>query len=426
MILELGKFKANQVGLGSPTRWKDGALEIDRDEVVKIVRNDPIIGEVDIQLVSPGESARIVNVRDVVEPKAKVQGAGVPYPGVYGRPSDLVGQGRTNTLSNVAVMAIAQAGEISAHGSRQWGGHDQRHLFIDMSGPGALSPLASLFNVCIVLEPAERQDTDVWVRSCKNAILRVSDHLAESTIGHEPPEVEVLDLIPKPGLPTFVYIPMLPSPEHRFGLNSSLGAAIYGLTRLSQPWLLEPTEMVDGAVFGTYGAHVTWPLTNTIVLEMCRRHGKDFNFGGCIVCRTNWESMAEKQLMADRAAHLAKRIKADGAIVTTNIRGQRFVETILTVQACERAGIKAVLITEEEENEDGTAPPLLTTAPEVVSVVSTGTGDAFGPFPPVDRVIGAGKIDPRWFGEQEPVHGRYGISHLNDVYGFSQAGRLDY
>ena len=69
---------------------------------------------------------------------------------------------------------------------------------------------------------------------------------------------------------------------------------------------------------------------------------------------------------------------------------------------------------------------MLTTVPEVVSVVSTGTGDAKGPFGPVERVIGAGKIDEKWYDDQPEVIGRYGASHLNDVYGFTKFGRLDY
>jgi hypothetical protein len=315
---------------------------------------------------------------------------------------------------------------MRAHGSREWGGHDRSDLFIDMSGPGAVSPYATLFNVCVVMEPASPQEQDHWNGIVQRALLRASDLLARATVGQEPSSVETLDLTPKPGLPGIVYIPMLPSPEHRFGPSSTLGAAIYGITRLTQPWLLEPTEMLDGAVCGTYGAHVTWPLLNTIVLHLCRRHGNGFNFLGVIPCRTNWEAFSEKQLMANRAAQIAAKLGTHGAIVTTNIRGQRFVETILTVQACERASVKTVLITEEEDDEDGTAPPLLTTMPEVVSVVSTGTGSAPGPFPPVKRVIGAGRIDERWHGEQPPVHGRYGTSHLNDVYGFSRYTKMDF
>ena len=96
------------------------------------------------------------------------------------------------------------------------------------------------------------------------------------------------------------------------------------------------------------------------------------------------------------------------------------------VQACEREGIKTVLLTEEEDDEDGVAPPLLVTAPECVAVVSTGDGSAPGPFPPVDRVIGAGPIGPEWHREQPPPLGRYGTSHLNDVWGFSRLACVDY
>jgi glycine reductase len=424
--LELANFPVQKIEVGSKTKWQNGVLELNAAHIKKTVLEDPTIGRVEIEIASPGDSTRIINVRDVIEPKLKSEGNGVAYPGVFGRPTDTVGQGVTRRLSNVTVMGIARSGEITAHGSREWGGHDQAHLFVDMSGSGAISPYASLFNICVIMEPSAPRETDLWGRTVKAAIIRVSDYIAGSTSDEAPVDIETLDLSPKDGLPGLVYIPMLPSPEHRFGSNSSLGAAIYGLTRLTQPWLLEPTEMIDGAVFGTYGAHVTWPLTNSIVLDMCRRHGVDFNFLGCIVCRTNWESMEEKQLMANRAAHLASKIGADGALVTTNIRGQRFVETILTVQACEKADVKTVLITEEEDNEKGNAPPLLTTAPEVVSVISTGTGDAKGPFGSVERVIGAEDIDEKWYDDQPDVHGRYGVSHLNDVYGFSRFGRLDY
>jgi len=130
--------------------------------------------------------------------------------------------------------------------------------------------------------------------------------------------------------------------------------------------------------------------------------------------------------MASRTAVLASMLGAQGAIVTPTLRGQRFVETILVVQACEQAGIKTVLITEEEDSEDGTAPPLLVTTPEVVAVVSTGTGSADGPFPAVDKVIGAGELDEAWYEEQEPVHGRYGTSYLNDVWGFGKQGCVEY
>jgi glycine reductase len=164
----------------------------------------------------------------------------------------------------------------------------------------------------------------------------------------------------------------------------------------------------------------------TIVPYLCSRHGKDVNFSGCIVVRSNWESQAEKQLMANRTAQLARSVGASGAIVTTNVRGQRFLETILTVQALERAGISTVLMTEEEDNENGTAPPLLMSVPEVCSVISTGTGGVPSAFPAVKRVIGVRQPEAEWFQARPPIHGRYSVSHLRDFYGFGKQGCLDF
>ena len=55
-----------------------------------------------------------------------------------------------------------------------------------------------------------------------------------------------------------------------------------------------------------------------------------------------------------------------------------------------------------------------------------GTGSSFGPYPPVDRVIGTGDDLENYLGELDPPHGRYGVSHLNDVYGFSKLTCIEY
>jgi hypothetical protein len=304
--------------------------------------------------------------------------------------------------------------------------------FLDMSGPGAISPWARTINLCLLIEPAGHLAPDPANRVIQQATLAVQDRLAGATLGEPPADVEVLDLAPRPGLPGFVYVHSIVSPEPIYlNPDSTLSTAVYGVTRLTQPWLLDPTEVLDGAVCGSFFSGdfyrwFTWPLTNSIVLHMCRRHGVDFNFLGCIMVRTMWEEQRQKELMANRAAHLATTLGAAGAIVTPTLRGQRMLDTMAVVRACEEAGVKTVLITEEEDDEDGAAPPLLVTAPEGVGLVSTGDGSAPGPFPPVERVVGAGPIAAHWYGEQPAPHGRYGTSHLNDVWGFSRLACVDY
>jgi glycine reductase len=161
-------------------------------------------------------------------------------------------------------------------------------------------------------------------------------------------------------------------------------------------------------------------------MELMSRHGKDLNYLGAIIQRTNWGGQLEMQLSATRSAQAASLLGATGAIYTTNIRGRRFIDTILGVQACERLGIKTTLITEEEDDENGNAPPLLAYTPEMESVVSTGAGAA-GPFPAVERVIGAREGETEaWSKELPVIAGRYGSFHVQDYYGFGHQSKAAY
>ena len=425
MRLDVATFPVADVVFGSRTQWADGVLEVDRAKLLDLVTEDPYVSWADVEVARPGDSTRIVRMRDIIEPKVKAKGPGTAYPGVAGRAVDTVGQGRTNRLGGMTIITCTEMPKVSADGTRWWSTGEV--VFIDMSEPGAVTPYAGTVNLCIAMEPHNRSSADDWNRVVQAAMLKVNDHLAQATLGVEPPEVVTYDLDHRDGsLPNVVFVPVLASAEYRFGPRTSLGTGVYGVGRLTQPWLLQPTELLDGAVCGTYHDNVTWPIVETLAPYMCSRHGLDFNFVGCVVVRSNWESQAEKQLMANRAAQLALGAAADGAIVTTNVRGQRFLETVLTVQALEQAGISTVLMTEEEDNEDGNAPPLLVSAPEIASVVSTGTGGVDVTFPAVERVIGLREPEAHWFAEQPPIRGRYGISHLLDYYGAGRQGYLDY
>ena len=425
MTLEIGTFPVTDVVVGGRTRWADGVLEIDTRELLDLVMDDPAVAGADIEVARPGESARIIRIRDIIEPKCKVEGPGVTYPGIAGRPVAIVGRGKTHCLGGMTIMPCSAMPERNADGTRWWAQSDV--TFVDMSGPGAVTPFAGTVNLCITMEPTEGAYAEDWNRVLQTAMLKVNDRVARTTLGLHAPQTRTYDLDRRDGsLPTVVFVPVLASAEYRFGPRTSLGTGVYGIGRLTQPWLLEPTELLDGAVCGTYNENFTWPILETLVPRLCAGHGIDFNFAGCIVVRSNWEAQAEKELMADRAARLALAVGAQGAIVTTNVRGQRFVETILTVQALERAGVKTILMTEEEDNEDGTAPPLLVPAPEVVAVVSTGTGGVDLTFPGVDRVIGVRQPAPHWYAERPPIHGRYGVSHLHDYYGAGRQGCLDF
>ena len=148
-----------------------------------------------------------------------------------------------------------------------------------------------------------------------SATLKVLDGIAESVRDLEPPQVNEYDTANRDSsLPGVVFICNLMSMEFWAGPDSKMGTAVYGVTRLSAPWLIQPEEMFDGAV----SQRVSWHFTNNpIVEELISKHGRDLNFLGCIIQRTNWGGQRDMQLSASRSAQMAKMLGADGAIITT-------------------------------------------------------------------------------------------------------------
>ncbi len=442
MRLEIGNFPVTKVVFGSRTAWSDGILEIDPDAILREIRSDPMIATAQLDLAEPGESVRIWPVRDVITPMLKVDGPGMVYPGMSGRPMGMVGQGRTHKLGDVAVVEVSS---VNWHES----GGDFVFLYLDMTGPwGDLMPYRSLFNVCAVVEPAPDLPIHIKNRAVHQAALTVADRLAEATRELAPPELEAFELGPvDASLPKVVYLQGLHSPQAMSGTSETFGNSTYGLGYLTPPWLLHPNEILDGATSGPYRTAfaTSWTVTNNpVLLELYRRHGADLNLLGVIILRTEWTTMSEKELVASQTAKLAKMLGADGAIVTWDAGGNEFIEVIRSVKACEALGIKTVFLTGEDASRGG-APTMLEPAPEADAIVSTGFFDStvqgLPDVPEVERVIGlrtkvgrllnaGGGIDPREGSLEEqtvptasslPPPPRY-----DDHYGFNRLSAIEY
>lgn len=430
MSLKLGTFPVERLQTGPTTGWSDGVLTVDLVGLTALAAETPNVERASIEITSPGESSRIIHVNDVLEPRVKVEGPGQVFPGVCGRPVDSVGSGVTHRLGGLAVVESvvgqrpARVQTSTAESALKLKQNERPQDFIDMSGPGAVTPMANLHNICVSIDTTDEMGPEDRYLATHSATLRVVDAIADAVRELDPPEVELLNTAQRDSnLPGIVFICNLMSMEFWTGPDSKVGTAVYGVTRLSAPWLLQPEEMFDGAVSQNVSRHFT---NNPLVRELMSRHGKDLNFLGCIIQRTNWGGQREMQLSAARSAQMAKMLGADGTIITTNIRGRRFVDTVLGIQACEQAGIRTTLITEEEDDEDGNAPPVLVYTPEMEAIVSTGAGAA-GPFPPVERVLGARNGETGiWAGQLPNIVGRYGATHMKDYYGYGRQGRVDY
>src|SRR5712664_2825482 len=188
MRLEMGTFPVSDVVFGRTTRYDAGRLTVDRDAVLAAVRQDPRIASAELEIAKPGESVRIWPVRDVIEPRIKVEGPGICYPGICGREIATVGEGRTHRLAGLGVVEVSSVNWHDAGG-------DFVDQYIDMSGPWAeLIPQAKLVNVCLVVEPDPAIDIHSQNEVVHRATLAVSDHLARAVRDLVPPQRELFEL----------------------------------------------------------------------------------------------------------------------------------------------------------------------------------------------------------------------------------------
>jgi glycine reductase len=389
MRLEMGTFPVTGVEFGSATRYDRGLLTVDRAAALAAVRRDARIVSADLAIARPGESVRIWPVRDVIEPRIKVEGPGVCYPGICGRDIATVGTGRTHRLAGMGVVEVSSVNWHDAGG-------DFVETYLDMAGPfAAMYPHGRLINLCLVVEPDRALGDESRNDAVHAAALAVADHVAGATRALTPPGTEVFELAPvDPALPRVVYVWCVHSPQAMSGSPTAFGTATYGLTQLTPPWYLHPNEIHDGALTGPYRTAfaMSWTVaSNPLFLDLCRRHGRDWNFLGVIAFRTEWTTQHEKQLMANQAAKLAKSLGAQGAVFTWDAGGNEFIEVVRAIQACERLGIRTVFLTSEDDATDG-APTMLEPLPEADAIVSTSffkNVTLAVPDPgPVERVIG--------------------------------------
>ena len=183
MRLELGTFPVTDVTFGAVTRYDAGRLTVDRDAVLAAVRQDPRIAEARLEIARPGESVRIWPVRDVIEPRVKVQGPGVCYPGICGRDIATVGEGRTHRLAGLGVVEVSSVNWHDAGG-------DFVETYLDMTGPyAAMYPYRDLVNLCLVVESEPSLGEEIKNYAVHGAALTVADLLAGAVRSLTPPEL---------------------------------------------------------------------------------------------------------------------------------------------------------------------------------------------------------------------------------------------
>lgn len=382
MRLELGKIKITDVQFGETTKVKNGTLYVNKQELIDIAMEDDRIKSVDVELARPGESIRIAPVKDVIEPRVKVEGSGAMFPGMVNKVKT-VGSGRTHALVGATVLTC---GKIVGF----------QEGIIDMSGPTAkYTPFSQTYNVCIVIEPKEGLETHAYEEAARVAGLKIGAFVGEAGRDVEPDEVVVYETKPLleqvaqyPDLPKVGYIHMLQSQ----GLLHD--TFYYGVdAKQMVPTFMYPTEIMDGAI--TSGNCVApcdkvttfHHLNNPVIEDLYKRHGKDLNFVGVILTNEN-VFLADKERSSDMVGKFVEFLGLDGVIITEEGYGNPDTDLMMNCKKATEAGAKVVLITDEFPGRDGKSQSLADAVPEADALASCGNGNVIVEFPPMDKVIG--------------------------------------
>jgi len=199
MKLELGKIHVTDVKFDGHARIENQVLYVNKEELRRLVLEDERFAKADIKLAKPGESKRIIPVKDVVEPRVKAEGSGGVFPGLVG-PSTTVGSGRTNALKNTAVVTV---GGIVGF----------QEGVIDMSGPGAKhSPFSETLNIVVIADPKEGLEKHAHETAVRIAGLKVAARIGELAKEVKPDGVETYEVEVNPQgskLPRVVYVPQV-------------------------------------------------------------------------------------------------------------------------------------------------------------------------------------------------------------------------
>ena len=385
MKLELQKALVKGIVWGNKTELlKDSTLQINKNELLEFVSDVENFSAIDADLARPGEKVRIVPVKDVIQPRYKIEGKGQVFPGMI---SDVetVGEGKTFVLEGAAVVTCGKIINF-------------QEGIIDMSGEGAnYTPFSKTMNMVLVVERKEGLENHAYEEACRMAGFKAALYLAKKAYesGAKADSIETYEmpslserLSEHPQLPKVAYLYML---QTQGLLHDSY---VYGVdVKNIIPTLISPTEIMDGAVVSgncvsACDKNSTYThQNNPVINKLYEHHGKDLNFVGVIITNEN-VTLADKRRSSSYAVKLATMIGVDGLIISEEGFGNPDADLIMNCTKAEKAGIKTVLITDEYAGRDGASQSLADAAPEADAVVTAGNANEIVVLPKMDKIIG--------------------------------------
>jgi len=398
MALQLEYFDVTDIVLGDRTVLEGGTLVVDQDRLRAHLMEDDHFEDVSLHVAHPGDSLRVINAVDAVEPRCRLGNGDHDFPGFLSAPQT-VGDGRTAVLRGAAVVEVSEPvpGE-----STYW-----REAFFDMTDScNGFSPFSDLANLVIEVTPVksiredERPPLNVFEgtpeavslnRAIRMAGLKASVFMASAAEGSESNEVATFDLPSRRNtdLPGIVYLYQLAIP-YLYGEIVPGGGAIGGPAHL--PTLIHPNEILDGALVCGWNAiacmrELTYVAQNhPIISDLYERSGKDLEFLG-VVLFANGDTRESKDRLTGHATTLARLLNPDGAVINYAGGGHPCVDTMMICQKLEESGIPTTVLSMEMAPNPSDSG-FVHFVREADAIVSTGNYEESYDFPEVKSVLG--------------------------------------
>ena len=378
----MGHVNIKDIQFAAESKIVDGVLYVFEEAVKSIVLEDELIKSVSLDIAKPGESVRITPVKDVIEPRVKVEGRGGIFPGVISK-VDTVGEGKTYALKG---MAVVTAGKIVGF----------QEGIIDMTGLGAeYTPFSKLNNLVLVCEPVDGIKPHDYEKAVRLAGFKAAMYIGELARELTPDETKVYETYTVkegmekfPELPRVAYVQMLQSQ----GLLHD--TYVYGVdAKKTLSTIINPTEIMDGAIVSgncvsACDKNTTYHhLNNPVVHDLFEEHGKTLNFVCQILTNEN-VYLADKQRSSDWTAKLCKLLDLDGVIVSQEGFGNPDTDLIMNCKKIEAEVVKTVIITDEYAGRDGKSQSLADADAAADAVVTGGNANQLIILPKLDKVIG--------------------------------------
>jgi sarcosine reductase len=379
---QLRRVGIRDVVLGKKTEVIDHMLRIDREELVKYILEDRRLRFVEIKIARPGEKKRIIPVKDVLDPRAKLGGTSSTFPGFMGT-AEPVGTGITCVLEGVVVVTCGRLVNF-------------QEGLIDMVGPGAEYNLFSKkLNVVLVMEPVENLGRHEHEEALRWAGVKAAHYLGLAATRTPYDEETSFQVATWPelgeayrGLPKVIYIDMviaqgLLHDNYIYGVNA----------QGSLPVFLSPTELMDGAIVsGNCAAPCHKNTTyhqqnNPIVEDLLSEHGKSLCLVGVIAMPVR-TALMDKERTCTQVLKMVRFLGIQGAIVSEDGGGNPEADLMMLARLFEKEGIKTVLVTDEYAGRDGASQGLADVTPEADAIVTNGNGNQYVILPPMDETIG--------------------------------------